>query len=88
MICQYCNQEHDGTYGSGKFCNSKCSHGFSTLKDKSQKKKVQCSNCLEIIEVGKRSHEPVYCKKCQKERSAKQLAKKKINISQFDLVLN
>lgn len=29
-ICENCGKEHDGTYGSGRFCSSKCSKGFST----------------------------------------------------------
>ena len=29
-ICENCNQEHNGTYGSGRFCSSKCARGFST----------------------------------------------------------
>lgn len=30
--CEKCNTEHDGKYGSGRFCNSKCSRSFSTSK--------------------------------------------------------
>lgn len=30
MICENCGNEHDGKYGSGRFCNSKCARGFST----------------------------------------------------------
>jgi len=29
-ICENCNNEHEGTYGSGRFCSTKCSRGFST----------------------------------------------------------
>ena len=29
-ICENCSKEHDGTYGSGRFCSSKCRYGFST----------------------------------------------------------
>jgi len=28
-ICEYCNAEHDGSYGSGRFCSSKCAKKFS-----------------------------------------------------------
>ena len=28
--CEYCKKEHDGSYGSGRFCGSKCSRAFST----------------------------------------------------------
>ena len=30
MICENCSSKHDGSYGSGRFCNSICAHGFST----------------------------------------------------------
>lgn len=28
--CENCKNEHDGSYGSGRFCTSKCARGFST----------------------------------------------------------
>jgi len=28
--CENCEKSHDGTYGSGRFCSTKCSRGFST----------------------------------------------------------
>lgn len=30
MNCENCGNYHDGTYGSGRFCSSKCARGFST----------------------------------------------------------
>lgn len=30
MNCEYCSVEHDGSYGSGRFCNPKCARGFAT----------------------------------------------------------
>lgn len=30
MNCENCNEEHDGSYGSGRFCCQKCSRSFST----------------------------------------------------------
>jgi Zn finger protein HypA/HybF involved in hydrogenase expression len=30
MKCEYCSKEHDGTYGSGRFCSQKCARGFSS----------------------------------------------------------
>lgn len=44
MNCENCNNEHDGSYGSGRFCSCKCSRGFSTkakrkeINDKVSKK--------------------------------------------------
>jgi hypothetical protein len=29
-VCENCGNEHEGTYGSGRFCSTKCSRGFST----------------------------------------------------------
>jgi len=29
-ICDKCGSLHDGSYGSGRFCSSKCARGFST----------------------------------------------------------
>lgn len=37
MNCENCNKEHDGEYGSGRFCSSKCARGFST---KSKRKEI------------------------------------------------
>lgn len=34
MICEYCQKEHDGNFGSGRFCCSSCSKGYSTLKNR------------------------------------------------------
>jgi hypothetical protein len=31
--CEYCEKEHNGEYGSGRFCDYVCARGFST-KDK------------------------------------------------------
>ena len=33
MICENCGKEHDGAYGSGRFCCSKCARSFSTKND-------------------------------------------------------
>ena len=30
LICENCKEEHDGNYGSGRFCSSKCARGFAT----------------------------------------------------------
>ncbi len=30
MICENCGIEHDGNYGSGRFCSTKCSRSFAT----------------------------------------------------------
>ncbi|RLD64349.1 MAG: hypothetical protein DRJ01_01190 [Bacteroidetes bacterium] len=30
MLCENCEKEHDGSYGSGRFCSARCARGFST----------------------------------------------------------
>ncbi len=41
MICENCKNKHDGNYGSGRFCSSKCARSFSTKnKRKEINKKV------------------------------------------------
>lgn len=36
MICEYCSGPHDGAYGSGRFCSSKCARGFSTASKRTE----------------------------------------------------
>lgn len=35
-ICEKCKIEHEGTYGSGRFCSSKCAKGFSTKEKRAK----------------------------------------------------
>ena len=37
MICENCNNEHDGSYGSGRFCSKGCAKRFSSKKGKDNK---------------------------------------------------
>lgn len=59
-ICENCKSKHDGTYGSGRFCSSKCARGFSTkAKRKEINEKVSKKlkgNILQLI-----------CNECGKE---------------------
>lgn len=32
FICEYCGSEHDGSYGTGRFCNASCSHKYASSK--------------------------------------------------------
>lgn len=36
MICETCGKEHDGSYGSGRFCSEKCARSFSTSKNREE----------------------------------------------------
>lgn len=65
MKCKNCKTEHNGNYGSGRFCSQKCAKGFSTKeKRKEINKKIslalggtgiskKCLNCGKIIKSSK-----------------------------------
>ena len=44
MICERCENSHDGSYGSGRFCSPSCARSYSTLKNRKEiSKKVSRS---------------------------------------------
>jgi 5-methylcytosine-specific restriction endonuclease McrA len=44
MICENCGIDHDGSFGSGRFCSSKCARSFSTKNKRHEiNKKVSAS---------------------------------------------
>ena len=56
MICENCGKEHNGSYGSGRFCSEGCARSYSTKKLKKNKTKlIKCEICGKIIEIPKRS---------------------------------
>ena len=60
MICEKCGKEHDGTFGSGRFCSRSCANAH--FHSKEQKEKISNS-------VKKRLRENMYeriCEKCGK----------------------
>lgn len=67
MICENCGKEHNGNYGSGRFCCKQCARAFSTKNMiKNRKKKTVCSKCGAEIEVSIYSNtSKVLCKKCK-----------------------
>jgi hypothetical protein len=60
--CENCDLEHNGNYGSGRFCNDKCARSFSTKKNREQINK-------KVSEKLKKFHIGVIrtCKVCGKE---------------------
>lgn len=72
-ICENCENKHDGTYGSGRFCSNKCARGFST-KNKRQEINQKVSFFLR-----KNKSEYLYtrnCITCSKEFTTKKENKK------------
>lgn len=43
MICEKCGKEHDGEYGSGRFCSAKCARAFASkhVTDEGRKKQKE-----------------------------------------------
>lgn len=75
MNCESCLNQHDGTYGSGRFCSMHCSKSFSSLKNRKEinekirqkltlppKEKV-CSQCSSTF-LTKRKHRKFCSKTC------------------------
>lgn len=48
LICENCGKEHDGSYGSGRFCSKECARAFSTKNSKGQLKEAKCIDCGKI----------------------------------------
>jgi len=60
MKCEHCEQEHDGAYGSSRFCNAKCARAFSTA---SRRKEISQKVSESLTGRTKKKHEYV-CEKC------------------------
>lgn len=37
LICETCGKKHDGSYGSGRFCSSECSHSYSAKSNNAKR---------------------------------------------------
>ena len=50
-ICENCGNEHDGSYGSGRFCSKKCRGAFTAKMPKKHKRneKYICCFCNAVI---------------------------------------
>mgnify|MGYP001066337410 CR=1 FL=1 len=81
MICENCNKEHDGLYGSGRFCCNKCAKGFST-KNKRQEINQKVKNTMKGNRYGNFTSESY--KKISEANKGKKLSdetKQKISIT-------
>ena len=65
MICENCGTEHNGEYGSGRFCCKKCARSFSTKNESSKYKYIVCSKCGKKKLVNKRSKTDWTCNECK-----------------------
>lgn len=68
MICEFCHKEHNGTYGSGRFCCKKCAKSFSSRHFKEHFKNVKCISCGKEIQIPlKASSKNCKCSECKKK---------------------
>lgn len=68
FICEKCGSEHDGSYGSGRFCSIKCARSFSTSIESTKTKVAKCVNCRKPLTISKRaSSKTCKCSLCKKE---------------------
>lgn len=64
--CENCGKEHNGSYGSGRFCSSKCARAFSGKINKDKLKDVVCNHCGKVIKVNKHSAKSTWlCNECK-----------------------
>lgn len=70
MKCEKCGKEHDGSYGSGRFCSSKCARSYSTSLNREEVNKKISIGLRESDKVNHSYAEylknPKTCKICGK----------------------
>jgi hypothetical protein len=65
--CEMCQEEHDGTFGSGRFCSLSCSRKFSTFK----KRKSINQKIAKTLREKERPDLVQSCKECGQEFQVK-----------------
>ena len=66
MKCENCECKHDGKYGSGRFCSTKCARGFST---KEKRKEINEKVSITIRRNHPRTYVEIVCKQCGKTKA-------------------
>lgn len=72
-VCEYCGKEHDGTYGSGRFCSPSCSRKYSNtfVDDDARKRQIEALNDPENRRKGVEAQREKNKKKKKKKNSSK-----------------
>lgn len=66
FICEYCGREHNGSYGSGRFCSQSCARGYATTSNKSKYVTSHCVICGVQILVNKHTNKSLHmCDMCK-----------------------
>lgn len=73
MICENCMKEHNGSYGSGRFCSCKCARCFSSKAKREEINQKVSLTLLKRRELGlcKTNFSIRYCKDCGKQLAFK-----------------
>lgn len=76
MICENCNKEHNGSYGSGRFCSCKCARCFSSKAKRQEINEKVSKTLLKRRELGifKTDFSIRYCKDCGKQLGFKNIS--------------
>lgn len=73
MICENCGKEHDGSYGSGRFCSKECAKGYSGKKCKNEVVERKCIICGKPVLVNvHKAISKTLCEECEKTEYIKQ----------------
>ena len=82
--CENCGSEHDGSYGSGRFCCAQCARSFSSkhVTADGRKKQIEALTCLDTRK--KLSETRKEKAKENKKKKAKEKKKKQRKAESFD----
>ena len=66
MFCENCGKEHNGEFGSGRFCSKECARSYSSKMKTGKTKNIKCIVCGEIFNVPLNTNEKRYiCNTCK-----------------------
>lgn len=54
MVCERCGKDHDGSYGSGRFCSKSCAKSRSFSKESREKKSKKVKQFYDNLTEGER----------------------------------
>lgn len=64
MKCEKCGKEHDGSFGSGRFCSKSCANTRSLSKETKDKIKQSLAGRIHNYTIDRTIR---YCKQCGKQ---------------------
>ena len=63
-VCEKCGNEHDGTFGSGRFCNRSCANSRNFSEESRKKKSLAVTWSKKLREANARQRKPRINKAC------------------------